>query len=321
MSVKDDVLYILEASRGKTVSGEKMAATLGVSRNAVFKAVNALRADGREILSSHGGYVISPDENSLSLPLIAKYLGSNKYNIQLYNTVSSTNTLLRSIAESGGEEWTVAVAEAQTAGRGRLGKSFASPEKTGIYTSVLLRPRLPVGKTVFVTVAAAVAVARAIEKNTDRRADIKWVNDIYSNGKKVCGILTEASFDTLSDSISYAVVGVGINVAAPKGGFGTELDNVAGALCEKATAEKRAKILADFLDEFSAFYENGFESAVGEYRARQILVGKDVEIIRGENRVPAKVVGVDENCRLCVVYPDGTEEKLLSGEVSAKLLN
>ncbi len=319
MSVKDDVLYILEMNRGDSVSGGAIATALGVSRNAVFKAVNALRAEGHDISSSHGGYVIPKDENSLSLPIIEKYLNDKKYNIQLYKSVSSTNTLLKSAAENGEREWTVIIAEEQTAGRGRLGKSFASPKKTGIYTSVLLRPDVSPDRTMYITVAAAVAVARAIEKNTGKRAEIKWVNDIYVDGKKVCGILTEASFDTVSDRISYAVVGVGINVSLPDGGFEKELENIAGAISDVSTADLRARLIADFLVGFSAFYERGFESAVEEYRSRQLLIGKEIEILRGGERIRSTAVGVDENCRLCVVYPDGREEKLVSGEVSTRL--
>ena len=319
MSVKDDVLYILEMNRGDSVSGGAIATALGVSRNAVFKAVNALRAEGHDISSSHGGYVIPKDENSLSLPIIEKYLNDKKYNIQLYKSVSSTNTLLKSAAENGEREWTVIIAEEQTAGRGRLGKSFVSPKKTGIYTSVLLRPDVSPDRTMYITVAAAVAVARAIEKNTGKRAEIKWVNDIYVDGKKVCGILTEASFDTVSDRISYAVVGVGINVSLPDGGFEKELENIAGAISDVSTADLRARLIADFLVGFSAFYERGFESAVEEYRSRQLLIGKEIEILRGGERIRSTAVGVDENCRLCVVYPDGREEKLVSGEVSTRL--
>jgi len=318
MSVKDNVLNILEMNRGSAVSGEAIARSLGVSRNAVFKAVSALRAEGREVSSSHGGYLISADENTLSLPIIEKYLNDGKYNIQLYKCVSSTNTMLKSAAESGETEWTVMIAEEQTAGRGRIGKSFESPGKTGIYTSVLLRPDVSADKTVYITVAAAVAVARAIEKNTGKRADIKWVNDIYVDGMKVCGILTEASFDAVSDRISYAVVGVGINVSPPDGGFTDEIKDIAGAISERSTADLRARIIADFLGELSVFYERGFESAIDEYRSRQMIVGRKIEVIRGGTRTLATAVAVDENCRLCVVYPDGSGEKIISGEVSTR---
>lgn len=320
MSVKDDVLTFLEQNRGKNVSGGALAARIGVSRNAVFKAVCALKDLGYGIESSRGGYTLPESDNALSVPGIAKYLRGKKYNIHLYNEVTSTNAVIKEMAENGAPEWTIAVAEHQTAGRGRQGRAFVSPDKTGIYTSVLLRPDIPLTRTTLITVAAAVAAARAIERNTEGGVRIKWVNDIYKSGRKVCGILTEASFDAEISKLSYAVLGVGINVAPPRGGFGGDVDGIAGAIAETATAELRSKIIADFYDEFSYFYENGLELAIDEYRKRQLLIGKKAEISRGGKTFAVDIMDVDENCALVVRRADGTVEKITSGEVSAHVI-
>lgn len=318
MSVRDDVLYALEMSRGDAVSGEALASRLGVSRNAVFKAVGILKKNGYGIISTRGGYMLSGDDSTLSVAGIEKHL-RNRYNIQLYNEVSSTNTILKSMAENGAEEWTVVVAEKQTAGRGRLGRSFISPGKTGIYTSVLLRPDIPLDKVTLITVAAAVAAKRAIEKVSGKDAMIKWVNDVYIGEKKVCGILTEAAFDAEISKLAYAVLGIGINVALPEGGFGGGVDNIAGAVTDRATAEIRAELIALFLDTFRSFYENGLDGVADEYRKSQYLDGKTIDVERNGKTVSAVAIGVDEMCRLCVKYDDGSEEKLSSGEVSVHL--
>jgi len=316
MSVKDDVLRCLEQKRGAAVSGGALSARLGVSRNAVFKAVCQLKDAGYGIESSRGGYALSVRDNTLSTFGIQKYLAENKYNIHLYNEVSSTNTIVKEMAEHGAPEWTVAVADRQSAGRGRLGRTFVSPAGTGIYTSVLLRPDIPLEKVTLITVAAAVAAVRTIEKHSGKNAEIKWVNDVYVDGKKVCGILTEASFDAELSKISYAVLGVGINVAAPRGGFTGDAKGIAGALFDTATAELRSAILADFLNFFSEYYVGGLEGAIDFYRKKQYLVGRRAEISRGGINTVVDVLGVDENCALVVRYPNDEVAKISSGDVS-----
>lgn len=321
MSVKDDVLRCLEQKRGAAVSGGALSARLGVSRNAVFKAVCQLKDAGYGIESSRSGYALSVRDNTLSTFGIQKYLAENKYNIHLYNEVSSTNTTVKEMAEHGAPEWTVAVADRQSAGRGRLGRTFVSPSGTGIYTSVLLRPDIPLEKVTLITVAAAVAAVRAIEKHSGKTAGIKWVNDVYVGGKKVCGILTEASLDAEISKINYAVLGVGINVAPPRGGFGGEAKDIAAALFDTATAELRSKILADFLNIFSEYYENGLERSIPFYRDRQYLIGRRAEIVRGGSAYVVDVLDVDENCALVVKFDDGRTENITSGDVSVHAAN
>ena len=318
MSVKDGVLFYLENSRGAAVSGGAIAENLGVSRNAVFKAVNILRAEGYGISSSRGGYTLGANDNRLSIDGIKKFLAEKRYNIHLYNEVDSTNTVAKRAAEDGAPGWSVFIAESQIKGRGRLGKSFVSSRGTGIYTSVLLYPDMPADKAVMITVTAAVAAAEAIEANCGKKTMIQWVNDVYIDDRKVCGILTEASFDTISGRMAYAVLGVGINVAPPSGGFAPEIKAVAGAMAKAATADLRAKTIASFLDLFAKYYDAGAESITEKYRARQYLTGKAVEISQGDKKTSAVALGTDDSCRLRVRYADGREDVISFGEVSVK---
>jgi BirA family biotin operon repressor/biotin-[acetyl-CoA-carboxylase] ligase len=144
---------------------------------------------------------------------------SGRCDIECYKTLSSTNTLLKQKAEAGEKEGKVAIAETQSGGKGRLGRSFFSPMGTGIYMSILLRPQLEMENAVLITTLAAVCVAQAVENVTDKQTGIKWVNDIYYNGKKICGILTEAGCDCENGRLNYAVLGIGIKVYGRQTGF------------------------------------------------------------------------------------------------------
>ncbi len=195
MAVKDEVLRLLEENRDEFLSGEALALCLGVSRAAVWKAVRSLRKGGYAILAvTNRGYKLSGEDDVLSPSEIERhYTGEIPLKISIHKCVDSTNTLARQAASNGASEGTVVIAGEQTAGKGRLGRSFFSPGDTGLYMSVVLRPKISAEKAVTVTAAAAVAAAEAIEILSDRQAVIKWVNDVFVDGRKVCGILTEAS--------------------------------------------------------------------------------------------------------------------------------
>lgn len=319
MNVKEKTLEILEGLDGGCISGEKLADMIGVSRNAVWKAVNKLREECHDISVLKDGYALSKSDLPLTVGKLGKFLSDDKYKIQLYNTAVSTNTMMKELAYRGEQEWSVILAEEQTGGRGRLGRSFLSPRFTGIYASVLLRPHMSMSRAVFITVAAAVAAARAIENVSGKRAEIKWVNDIYVGDRKVCGILTEASMNVENGIIDYAVLGIGINAAEPEGGFG-ELEGIAGALFERASGLLRAELIASFLNYFSEYYEKGFESSFEEYKRRQYLVGKEIEVISCDKTEPASAVGIDDECRLIVRMKSGELRALSSGDVSTKRL-
>jgi BirA family biotin operon repressor/biotin-[acetyl-CoA-carboxylase] ligase len=196
LTLKKAVAQILEQQRGRDVSGAALAKQLGVSRSAVWKAVEQLRAEGRQIEAiPNKGYRLTDVLETLSAQRLMQALGqTDETKIIVADTVTSTNLVLKQYAEKGAPEGTVVLAAAQSAGRGRLGRSFYSPDQTGMYLSLLLRPKIAAHQAVMITVAAAAAVQQAIFQQCGG-AQIKWVNDLYLDGKKICGILTEAAFD------------------------------------------------------------------------------------------------------------------------------
>ena len=211
------------------------------------------------------------------------------------------------------------IADRQTHGRGRMGRSFSSPAGTGLYMSVLLRPHIAAESALLITTAAAAAMAEAIEDVSGRRSGIKWVNDILIGGRKVCGILTEAAFSVETGSIDYAVLGLGVNIREPEGGFPEELRSIAGAVCEKPGKDMRNRIAAGFLTRFGEYYSDlEGRRFYSPYLSRLVLIGKKINVIKPSGTETAKAVGLDRDFRLEVEYPDGRTELLSGGEVSTR---
>lgn len=322
MSVKDEVLKQLENNKGKYISGGQLAESLGVSRNSIWKAMKSLEKSGYKINAvPNKGYCLEEKNDILSSFSIKQYLNS-PLDIHVYPTVTSTNTVLKEMAEQGASEGTVIIAEEQTAGKGRMGKSFFSPSKTGIYISILLRPEISAEESLFLTTSAAVATAKAIEDVSEKNAQIKWVNDVFIDNKKVCGILTEGAFNVETNKLDYAIVGIGINICFPEGGFPDEINNIATAIFDKATdsINKRSILIAHLLDYFMEYYkEFHTRDYVKEYIHRSMLLGKEINIIDGNQNIPAIAVEIDKKCRLKVKLQDGSTRWLSSGEVSIRL--
>ena len=240
------------------------------------------------------------------------------YQFHTYEQLDSTNRLAHELAKNGAPEGTVVTARCQTSGRGRLGRSFFSPDATGLYMSVVLRPSLAPQELLFITTAAAAAVARAAETLVGECVQIKWVNDVYYRGKKVAGILTEGAFS--GDMIAYAVLGIGINVAPPVGGFPPEIQQKAGTLfdefCDVHT-ELCHLILQNFDEYYGALADKPF---LAEYRRRSFLDGKTVQLLNVDD-TPVEtvtVLGIDEDCALMVQTEHGTR-RITSGDVSIQL--
>ena len=248
---------LLLRHRGEYISGEEMARHLGVSRAAVWKAVKQLESEGMCIqAATNRGYALSDAADILSPACISGYLRHPEvFAIQVEKTLDSTNRLARDLAQRGGREGTVVVAGEQTAGRGRLGRSFFSPGGTGVYFSLILRPS-PETEASLLTTAAAVAVAQAAEELAKRPAEIKWVNDIYMDGKKICGILTEGTYSIEEGRMESAVLGIGVNVSPPAEGFPEELRKKAGTILEKPGNNARSRLIARILEIFWEYYEN-----------------------------------------------------------------
>lgn len=226
------------------------------------------------------------------------------YEIIKFDIVSSTNDIAKELAESGSAEGTVIVADVQTSGRGRLGRSFLSPDG-GLYMSVVLRPD-SFETAVSVTTHAAVSAALAIEKHTGQKSQIKWVNDIYLDNKKVCGILAEAVFDGAKPK--YVILGIGINLkSVPQ-----EVSDIAGCIGDIS----RDELIESILDEYFCGTWNCHE----EYTKRDMLKGSRVTVYKGGNsEYTATALGISPDFGLKLLKADGTEEILQSGEVSVRL--
>ena len=317
MTTKEKLLTLLEARQGSFVSGEEIARTLNLSRAAVCKAVKVLRQEGYGIEAvTNRGYCLSPEGDVLSAQGVKKYL-KPELRVTVSPAVDSTNSALRTQAERGAPEGTVVVAGEQTRGRGRYGRTFYSPADTGLYLSLLLRPvHASPQQTVTLTAAAAVAMCQAMEAVGGGFPQIKWVNDIFLHGKKVCGILTEAAFSLETGAPEYVVIGVGVNVYTPKEGFPPELEGIAGALWEKTVPDGKNKLAAEFLNRFWELYAAADPAAfLEDYRRRSLVVGKNVTVVAGDKEAKARALGIDGQCRLLVKYDSGETAALSYGEI------
>ena len=231
--------------------------------------------------------------------------------VKVYDCVTSTNDVAKEWAKDGAVSGSTVVANSQTKGRGRRGRSFFSPSDSGVYFSVILRPVCSGETSVLLTTATAVAVAQTIEELTGKTADVKWLNDVYVGGKKCGGILTEAVFsgDGKLDSV---IVGVGVNVTTVS--FPDEFAVRAGSIGEV----DKNKLVASVVDKLIAFSKNLTNEHMDEYRRRCFVLGKKVTVSYGENLYDAKVKGVTDDGRLVVETNDG-EKILYSEEVSLRL--
>lgn len=318
--VKADVLAALDAARGKYISGQELAQQLGVSRTAIWKAVAALRADGIPVAAvTNRGYTLSPAADVLNAAAVTAQLdpdAAKVLQIEVVDRLPGTNAALRARAEEGAPEGIVLIAQAQSAGRGRGGHSFFSPQG-GLYLSILLRPEIGMRQAIRLTAMAAVAACRAAEKVSGAKLRIKWVNDLWREGRKVCGILTEAALDMESGMLDYAVLGLGFNITAPPDGWPAELQDVAGALFDAAPPPgARAALAAAFLNEFWALYHGVPKPEyMPEYRARQALLGQTVTVTaRGGAPRKAEALTVDDDCRLVVRFAGEQTPTPLRGE-------
>ena len=225
-TTRQALLQALSAAEGAYISGQQLAQQLGVSRAAVHKAAAALTAQGYALeAASRRGYRLLGGD-----PFCTEAVGPYPAPVQLYDTLESTNRTAKLLALEGTAHGTLVLAGGQTAGRGRLGRSFASPAGKGVYCSVVLRPPLPAANAQTATIGAAVAVCRAVQMLCGLELAIKWVNDLYYKGKKVCGILTEAGTDLESGQLEWLVVGIGLNLTATAEDFPPELAAKAGSL-------------------------------------------------------------------------------------------
>ena len=240
---------------------------------------------------------------------------ASRFTPHVFSVVDSTNTEAKRRAAEG-ERFALLVAESQTAGRGRMGRSFYSPNGTGVYFSVLYTVRDPLSGVVSITSAAAVAVRRAILRTCGIETEIKWVNDLIYRGKKVCGILAESVARIDESGACSIVIGIGINLRSAA--FPSELAGIAGTL-ENQTVD-RAALVAAVLDELVPFLDNGADrSWVEDYRRYSCVIGRPITWRSGESLCAGVAVDVDEDGALLVRDQEGREHRLATGEISVRL--
>ena len=317
MTTKDAVLAFLEKDRGRFVSGPELAEKLSLSRTAVWKAIRALEAEGHEITAvKNKGYRLETGSDRLSAAGISACLPEKHRTcaINFFETTDSTNTQAKRLALEGAPHGTIVAASEQTAGRGRSGKAFFSPD-TGLYVTVILKPPAGMPDPQKITIAAAVAVCRAVEAQTALKPQIKWVNDVYLDGKKVCGILTEAVTDLESGGIDSIVVGIGVNCAIPAERIPKELVGIVGSLNAEGLSRSRlaADIAAFVLD---AFDDLDAPALIDDYRRRSFLFGKEIGFKRNGEALNGTVTGISDAGNLLVRLGSGETLSLSSGEVT-----
>ena len=239
-----------------------------------------------------------------------------------FDTIDSTNSHLKQLAETGVSEKTVVIANHQTSGRGRLGRSFYSPSDSGIYMSVLLKPNIELKDAVNVTTCAGVAVCLALEKLFKIKPQIKWVNDIFFNGKKISGILTESVLDAGKNKPKFVVLGIGCNIFSPKDEFPQEIADIAGFVAEneKSCGVDRNRVIAEILNTFFDLYsELGSAKIHKLYKERMFLLGERVHILSG-NGFEAQILDINSDFSLSIKLDNGETVNLNTGEISVRAL-
>ncbi len=314
MSTKEQILLAL-ANSPNGISGEKLASELGVSRNAIWKAVTMLKDEGYQITAKPNmGYKL--EYEPVNAELIRRSL-RNPLCIEVHDEIDSTNNRAKILAEQGAASGTLVCARRQTGGHGRYGRPFFSPEG-GVYMSLLLRPQVPAQRAVMLTPMAAVAVANAIEENADVKVEIKWVNDLFIRKRKVCGILSEASMDFESGQLAYAVIGMGINVRKME--FPNEIADIATSIgneCGDSVSPNRLIAgICDKMIEMLSELESG--TFMREYRERSNVIGKKIQVRKGDEYYSAVALAIDDEGGLEVETEFG-RETVRSGEISIRL--
>lgn len=323
MTTKENVLHLLEENRGKNISGEQLAAILSLSRASIWKAIKELKKEGYQIQGiTNKGYCLLLENDILSAEGIGIYLSNKdeRYDIKVYKTLDSTNQTAKQLAFDGASHGTIVIAEEQTQGKGRMGRSFYSPSGSGIYMSILLRPEMNSQSAMLITTATSVGVCRAIEKVTGVKAGIKWVNDLYLYGKKICGILTEAIIDFETGSIDHVVLGIGINFLTNKDPMPVELKERVGSVFDTDTKGiTRNRLIAEIIEQVMGIMDEiEVQDFIIEYRERSVVLQKEIQVLRKEEKRNARALDVDNQGGLVVQYEDGTVETLNSGEISIR---
>ena len=323
MSTKNRILELLEQQRGESISGEHLAGVLGISRNAVWKAIKELQKDGYNIVAvTNKGYCLSAENDIISIPGIKPFLSERSQfyanKIQVHKSLESTNKTAKEMAVAGAEHGTIIIADCQTMGRGRYSRNFFSPSGGGLYMSIVLRPEAMHFKNpTSVTAFAAVSVCEAIESISTKVPRIKWVNDIFIDEKKVCGILTEAVTDFESGGLDWVVLGIGINVHTRTEDFPCDLQSIATSIYpDEKMSGVRNRLSAEIINRILGFETLPSETEIFEkYKKRLMVLGKKITVIQNQVEYKATAIDVDSVGHLVVKNESGERITLSSGEI------
>ena len=322
--LRDEVLALLKQGEGP-LSGEAMSRRLGVSRAAVWKAVENLRQEGYVISSAtNRGYRLVESPDLLSAGELSGALDGCLVGRELLclPTVDSTNSEVKRQALAGKAEGLAVLSDEQTGGRGRRGREFESPAGKGLYCSVLLRPDCTLDELMWLTAWTAVAVCDAVEEVCGVRPGIKWTNDLVLEGRKLCGILTELGMEGESARLQYAVVGVGVNVSQQAEDFGPVAAPVAVSLAQAlGKAPRRTDLAAALLRALDRMYREfptQRDSWYERYRKDCLTLGKHVQVLRGNETFTGVAEDLTDDFSLIVRREDGTRETVNAGDVSVR---
>ena len=325
MTTDTQLLTVLRGAEDGFTTGAELARQLGLTGAVVTGHIKALSKLGYEIEASpHLGYrlVGSPDalhaEDLLARLPKKRIVGRV---IQVFQETASTNDVVEKLARDGVQEGVVVFAESQTKGRGRLGRKWVSPAKKGLWFSVLLRPQIRPVEATQLTVAAATALARAIQQQTSLSPDIKWPNDLLLRGKKVAGILTELSAEV--DRVKHIILGIGLDVNQSAADFPADVRKIATSLkLESGRAIDRAELAAAILQELDRDYaricEGGFAALADEWESRCTTIGQNVTICIGDRRVRGRAEALDDDGALLVRTEHGRLERIIGGDVTVE---
>lgn len=317
------ILEIFREVPGGIVSGETLSKDLNVSRTAVWKHIKALRNLGYQITAvpSQGYRLVgSPDiltPSEISAGLRVERVGSN---LVCLRETESTNVVASRLAEEGAAEGTVVIADSQTRGKGRLGRSWESPQGVNLYCSVILRPAILPHHAPQLTFLSAVAVAEAIEQTTTLVPAIKWPNDVLVNGCKVAGTLNEMNAET--ERVEFIILGVGVNINMRREQFPADLRYPATSLAIEGGEVERVRFIRAFLESLDHLYQRyrsqGYEPLRQAWLSRSMVMGRRVRVAVGEGVVRGVVTGIDEIGALLIQTADGGTERILSGDVTVE---
>ena len=320
---KEEVLSLL-LTAGEPVSGEHICRQLGVTRAAVWKAIDQLRQEGYTIEAApRRGYTLTARPDRLDTAQVRGYLAGHPWQplVTAVERVDSTNNACKRLAAEGAPDGTAVLTGMQTAGRGRRGRTFVSPPG-GLYFSLILRPHAQPEALMHLTAMVAVAAARAIERVSGVYPGIKWTNDLVLGTKKLCGILTELTVEAETGTVDSIVAGIGVNVRQRPEDFPPELRTIAGSVRSETGLEiSRARLAAEMvraLDQMYLDWQRDPRAYLDDYRARCVTVGRPVRVVRGEDVRTGFAEAVDDDFALVVRWPDGTRETVTGGDVSVR---